>query len=178
MNTILQAPAARPAPAAGIVAGALMIFSASMLSASSSDVELTSPAGAAIAKAETGLVQLAQADAVPVERPVSYSSDQADRGEDRYERDCQECHGDDLKGGLNGGAPLRGMGFEQKFAEGAPASALFGFMSTMMPPNSPGRYSANTYADLMAYVLKRNGFHDGAPLPSDLDALDALIMQK
>ena len=118
------------------------------------------------------------AQAVPVETPVSFSSEQADRGEDRYERACIECHGDDLRGGLNGGAPLRGLNFEQKYANGAPASALFLYTSTLMPPNSPGRYSPSTYADLVAYILKRNGFRAGAPLPSDVDALDYLIVEK
>ena len=121
---------------------------------------------------------LAQGEARPTPRPVSYSRDQADRGEDRYERACLECHGDDLRGGLNGGAPLRGVNFELKYADGAPASALYLFTSTLMPPNAPGRYSPNTYADLMAYILKRNGFRAGAPLPSDVDALDYLIMEK
>jgi len=128
-------------------------------------------AGAATAAA-------AQAAAVPAERPVSYASDQADRGEDRYQKDCEECHGDDLKGGLNGGAPLRGLAFEQKYFDGLPASVMFAFMSSTMPPNSPGRFSENTYADLMAYILKRNGVQAGAPLPPDFDALDYLIMEK
>jgi hypothetical protein len=30
----------------------------------------------------------------------------------------------------------------------------------------------------MAYILKRNGFRAGAPLPTDLDALDHLMMVK
>ncbi len=114
----------------------------------------------------------------PATTPVSYSEDQAARGEKKFEDQCVECHGDDLKGGLNGGPPLRGLAFEEKYANGAPASALFGFMSSAMPPQSPGRFSAETYADLMAYVLKRNGFKEGAPLPSDLDALDMLTMEK
>lgn len=121
---------------------------------------------------------LAQAAAVPVEKPVSYSSEQADRGEGRYEKDCVECHGSDLKGGMNGGPPLRGLAFEEKYLEDLPASVMFAFMSATMPPNAPGRYSENTYADLTAYILKRNGFKEGAPLPSDLDSLDYLIMMK
>ena len=47
-----------------------------------------------------------------------------------------------------------------------------------MPPNAPGRFSPSAYADMMAYILKQNGFKAGAPLPSDLDALDSLIMEK
>lgn len=107
----------------------------------------------------------------PVTRQVSYSKDQADRGEKLFSRACQECHGDDLKGGLNGGAPLRGSAFEEKYAEGAPASILYVYVSNQMPPNSPGRYSANDYADLVAYILKRNGFQPGDPLPGDVDKL-------
>ncbi len=114
-----------------------------------------------------------------VEIPVSYASAQADRGKRKYINDCEECHAKDLKGGgTNGGAPLRGVNFGKKYFDGAPASWLFEYLSNEMPPNSPGRYSAHTYADLMAYVLKRNGFKAGAPLPSDLDELDNLIMQK
>ena len=120
-----------------------------------------------------------EVESVPIEILVSYSSEQADRGEVRYVKDCEECHAKDLKGGgTNGGAPLRGVNFLQKYADGAPASWLFEFLSNEMPPNSPGRYSAHTYAELMAYVLKRNGFKAGAALPSDLDALDNLIMDK
>lgn len=110
--------------------------------------------------------------------PVSYASEQADRGAKKYEKECEECHGDDLKGGLNGGAPLRGLNFESKYADGAPASMLFVFTSTLMPPNSPGRFSPNIYADLVAYILKRNGIQPGAPLPSDIDALDKMIVNK
>lgn len=118
-------------------------------------------------------VRLAQA--TPAK--VSYSAEQAKRGKARYDKDCEDCHGKDLKGGLNGGAPLRGGQFERKFV-GAPASALFSYMSTQMPPNSPGRYSKWTYADLMAYILKRNGYQPGAPLPAEIEALGNLSLEK
>ena len=47
-----------------------------------------------------------------------------------------------------------------------------------MPPEDPGRFSASVYADLMAYVLKRNGYQPGAALPSNVDALDKLVIEK
>lgn len=165
MKLALDVPAARLALALGLAAGAALIASAST-------------AGTATAVAGPERIHLAQASPAPAERPVSYSAEQADRGEDQYESQCEECHGDDLRGGLIGGAPLRGVSFEQKFADGSPASGLFVYMSTLMPPNAPGRFSPSVYADLMAYILKRNGFRAGAPLPSDVDELDALIMQK
>lgn len=121
---------------------------------------------------------LAQAAATPVQAPVSFGAEQADRGKEDYEDNCTECHGKDLKGGLLGGAPLKGLSFEEKYANGAPAGMLFEVMTATMPPNAPGRYSPSTYADLMAYILKRNGFRQGAPLPSDVEELYELTMEK
>lgn len=121
---------------------------------------------------------VAQSAAAPTEKPVSFAADQSDRGKSRYDKDCRECHGEDLKGGMNGGAPLRGMAFEEKYFDGLPASVMFSFLSSAMPPESPGRYSEAIYADLMAYILDKNGVREGAPLPADFDALDNLIMKK
>ncbi|WP_332686604.1 c-type cytochrome, partial [Devosia sp.] len=78
---------------------------------------------------------LAQAEVAPVQAPVSYAADQADRGKQDYEDNCTECHGEDLNGGLLGGAPLKGLSFEEKYAKGAPAGMLFEIMSATMPPN-------------------------------------------
>lgn len=133
---------------------------------------------AAIAAGALSLSAPAYAQDDSATSPVHYSSEQADRGEERYARDCEECHGDDLRGGLIGGPPLRGAVFEQKFASGTPASAMFVYMSMMMPPQSPGRFSPEVYADLMAFILRENGFQSGAPLPSDVDALNTLIVEK
>lgn len=139
------------------------------------ELRLWARVGAAILTAAVGCSGAALAQSG---KPVSYTQDQANRGEKTFVNECVDCHGDDLRGGLNGGPPLRGLSFEQKFADGAPASGLFVFMSTLMPPNDPGRYSPSGYADLMAYVLEQNGFQAGAPLPSDENALGNLIVQK
>lgn len=120
---------------------------------------------------------VAQADAAATETPVSYSDAQADRGEKQFERNCVECHGEDLKGGLLGGAPLRGLGFEGKYF-GGQAGVLFEVMQASMPPDSPGRYSATQYTELLAYILKRNGFKAGADLPSDINSLYTLVLTK
>jgi hypothetical protein len=73
---------------------------------------------------------------------------------------------------------LRGLSFEQKFLNGASAAGLFVFMSTLMPPDAPGRFSPAIYAVLMAYILKENGFRAGAELPSTVEALSTLILEK
>jgi mono/diheme cytochrome c family protein len=154
---------------AALVSAALL----ASLGFAASAVTIEQAPGAKVLAAGAEAIRLAQ----NAPAKVSYSIDQADRGENRYKKACVECHGEDLNGGMNGGAPLRGGRFVQNFG-GAPASALFIFMSAMMPPDSPGRFSESVYADLMAYVLKRNGFQPGAALPSDVDALDNLVLEK
>ena len=130
------------------------------------------PAGASSSSAA------AVAAPAPGDKPVSFSMDQANRGKVTFERVCVDCHGDDLRGGLNGGPPLRGNAFDEIFANGAPVSGLFQFVSTQMPPDSPGQFSADVYAELTAYILQQNGYQPGAALPTDSDAQDHLLVQK
>ncbi len=120
----------------------------------------------------------APAAAQPGDKPVSFSADQAARGKVTFTKVCVDCHGDDLRGGLNGGPPLRGNAFDQVFANGSPVSSLFQFVSTQMPPDSPGQFSPAEYAELVAYILQQNGYQAGAALPIDPDAQDHLIVQK
>lgn len=158
--------------AVGLVAGSWLGLSMLALG-----VDTALPAGSTIAPAPAR-IHVAQAAVEPADHPVSYASDQADRGETNFKKYCVECHGDDLRGGLLGGAPLRGLSFESKYVDDMPAGMLFEVMSATMPPDAPGRFSPSAYADLMAYILKRNGFQSGAPLPSDVDALYDLTMEK
>lgn len=120
----------------------------------------------------------AQVDSQIAGDPVTFAMSQAENGEYKYLRYCEECHGADLGGGMNGGALLRGNAFEEKWANGMQASVLYYYLRTAMPPGSPGRYSDKTYTDIMAFILKHNGFAEGDPLPSDLDLLDTLLMVK
>lgn len=162
--------------AATIVGGALFLAASGMSHGLDSGVLKATPANSAAHTQPR--VDVAQADAAPAEMPVTFASEQADRGEKRFDDNCADCHGEDLRGGLLGGPPLRGVNFEAKYANGAPAGVLFEVMSGTMPPNAPGRFSAAQYAELMAYILKRNGFKTGAALPSDVDALYNLTMVK
>ena len=102
------------------------------------------------------------------EAKVSYTTAQSQRGLQAYTQNCRDCHGANLDDGEFGGAPLRGSYFDQIYV-GAPASALFGYIQTAMPPDRPGQLPPETYADITAYVLERNGFPAGStPLPTDL----------
>jgi mono/diheme cytochrome c family protein len=118
------------------------------------------------------------AAAAQAESPVSYTTQQAQRGLQAYTQACRDCHGANLDDGEFGGAPIRGSYFDQRFG-GGPASALFGYIQTAMPPDRPGQLSLGTYADITAYLLERNGYPAGsAPLPTDLGALDEMTLTK
>jgi mono/diheme cytochrome c family protein len=156
--------------AAVVVAGVSFLAVSGMAQGLETKPLVTAPAS----HAETRVL-VAQAEGTP----VSFTADQADRGKKVFSEDCVECHGKDLKGGLLGGPPLRGVAFDEKYAKGAPAGTLYEVMSGTMPPNAPGSYSPGTYADLMAYILKTSGYKTGSTeLPADVDALYNLTIQK
>jgi S-disulfanyl-L-cysteine oxidoreductase SoxD len=142
------------------------------------DAAASSEPDAAASSQPDAAASSSQPEAAPASKPATYTAEQADRGKEVFAEDCIDCHGKDLRGGLLGGPPLRGQSFEDKYGKGSPAGVLFEVMSTTMPPNDPGRYSDETYADLMAYILKTNGYKAGAELPSEVDALYELVIEK
>ena len=151
----------------------LTICASSLFAANSQNLQMDQQAPRSAAR--EGTIQLAQAGG---DKPVSFADNQATRGAKLYKEVCTDCHGDHLQGGLIGGPPLRGSAFDKKFASGAPVSALFGFVSGMMPPDAPGQFSPAEYADVIAFILRENGFQSGAPLPVNSDAQDKLIVEK
>jgi len=57
------------------------------------------------------------------------------------------------------------------------AGDLFGHISTSMPEDAPGSLEPQQYADVVAYILRMNGFATGAgELPADEAALDAISL--
>jgi mono/diheme cytochrome c family protein len=89
--------------------------------------------------------------------PPAFTQEQADRGHAIYRRSCQDCHGANLNDGEFGGAPLNGQYFARHWGNGSVA-ALYGFIRAKMPPDRPGRLNPQTYADLTAFLLAKNGY--------------------
>ncbi len=98
-----------------------------------------------------------------------YTAAQADRGQNVYRSKCASCHApnrftDDL--------------FYTSFA-GKPLWEMFDVISDSMPEDNPGSLKKEEYADVIAYLLELNNFPVGATeLPSDKDALSAILMEK
>jgi len=120
--------------------------------------------------------------ATPAELPTSvlegvYTEVQAGRGSASYAEACAECHGEDLRGGEM--APgLTGVAFSFRW-RGESVGAVYTSVRTTMPPEEPGTLSAEETADVIAYLLHRNGYPAGAvELPSDAAALEGVAIER
>ena len=104
-----------------------------------------------------------------------YTEAQADRGKGHFTGLCRRCHNDDL-GGSERGPALRGETFMSHW-ELQTASALFAKARDTMPPDSPASLSDQDYLDVVAHVLRANGFPAGNEALK-LDRLDDIAIVK
>lgn len=85
----------------------------------------------------------------------AFTEAQAKAGEAEYIANCVDCHGKHLNDGEFGGPPLVGQAFRDKWGA-QPATNLARFIASAMPPEAPGRLPAETYAEIVAYILSVN----------------------
>jgi mono/diheme cytochrome c family protein len=85
-----------------------------------------------------------------------YTEAQAARGMMAYGQSCAGCHALTTEGK----APLVGEPFWKSFAQKT-VGDLLEFVSTYMPNGTPGSLSEPTYRDIVALMLKSNGFPAG-----------------
>ena len=87
-----------------------------------------------------------------------YSEEQATRGAASYDTACSGCHRPDLVG-ANGPA-LRGERFARNFA-GKDLKTLYTKIATTMPRGAAASLGDAVYLDIVAHVLRENGFPAG-----------------
>jgi mono/diheme cytochrome c family protein len=85
-----------------------------------------------------------------------YTEAQAARGQMAFGPNCAGCHAL----AAEGKAPLVGDPFWKSFAQKTVAD-LLEFVSANMPNGTPGSLTESTYQDLVALILKSNGFPAG-----------------
>jgi mono/diheme cytochrome c family protein len=123
----------------------------------------------ASARALTGAVVNAQEGGKTVADGV-YTDTQAARGAAVYDTACAGCHRADL-GGVTGPS-LKEQRFARQYA-GKDLKTLFTKVATTMPRNAPASLGDNVSLDIVAHLLKENGFPAG-PQELSADALDAI----
>ena len=100
-----------------------------------------------------------------------YSDEQADRGEVMYRVACEGCHAPDLSGGKV--VPeLIGATFTDGW-RGSTVGRLFERIVVSMPEEDPASVSRRQKADIVAFILRANGFPAGEhELEPRIDRLD------
>lgn len=122
----------------------------------------------------TAIVASAQSNEAAGDMAVlSFTEEQVDRGEDVYDDNCSGCHGSTLGGG--GETPgLVGNGFRNRWFDDTPHE-FFDYISRTMPQQAPGSLTPEEYADVMVFILDKNGYPGGeTELPADAEVLATL----
>jgi cytochrome c len=88
-----------------------------------------------------------------------YTSEQAQRGEALYTRQCARCHGAQLTGG-EAAPPLAGGDFLSNW-NGLTVGDLFERIRISMPADRPGQLARQQNADILAHILLANQFPAG-----------------
>lgn len=88
-----------------------------------------------------------------------YNEAQAERGQVLYTEGCAGCHAPDLRGD-NTSPSLVGMSFTFLWG-GSTLGSLFERIQEGMPPDRPGTLSAQTYRDILAFILRKNRYPTG-----------------
>ena len=104
-----------------------------------------------------------------------YSLPQAGRGESSYAKTCARCHGATLGGG-DEATPLVGSSFLGNW-NGQAVSDLQKRIIETMPSDTVGIYDRKLVTDVIAFMLKANGFPAGAAdLSVEPDSLRAITI--
>jgi S-disulfanyl-L-cysteine oxidoreductase SoxD len=94
-------------------------------------------------------------------RSGAYTAEQAMAGEAAYKADCASCHGAELEGSGRQTPPLKGEEFLAGWRELAMGD-LFDKLQEAMPADKPGTLSRERNAQILAFLLKANGYPAGA----------------
>jgi len=120
-----------------------------------------------LAVAIIGLAATCAAADPPAGAVAVYTAAQAASGRQVYYGTCAACHGENLDGKV--GPPLTGRQFHQMVAaQSMTAPLLFQFIAKQMPLTKPGSLTQEQCAEIMAFILERNGYPSGStPLAGD-----------
>ena len=89
-----------------------------------------------------------------------YTVAQAERGQVAYAKECARCHAAELTG-ADAAPALTGSAFTSAW-DGQLLAALHERIQTAMPTDTPGVYPKALVTDVVAYLLRFNGYPAGS----------------
>jgi mono/diheme cytochrome c family protein len=96
-----------------------------------------------------------------------YTTRQATRGNGLFRDNCVSCHAS---------SEFAGSSFQRRWRNRS-VGDIYEFILYSMPDDNPGGLPAQTYADIVAYMLELNDFPAGdSELPTSMDALLQMAM--
>jgi PQQ-dependent dehydrogenase (s-GDH family) len=140
--------------------------------------------GEGTGKGEEPVVTKAEPSAQPAATPAAaaggippqFTAAQVAAGKAAYNSNCAVCHGSTMTNGTFG-TPLAGEYFKSNWG-GRPLRAFFDKSQKTMPPAAPASLPADSYANIVAYILDTNGFKAGSSsLPAGGEALDKMTIK-
>ena len=106
-----------------------------------------------------------------------YSTKQAERGKEVFDKSCSNCHNQDLKGSVRAPA-LRGDAFLANWLNSS-VNTLYTKLRFSMPATYPETVSDSDKLLVLAYLLQVNGFPAGSgELVQEEEKLDAIQIVK
>lgn len=124
-----------------------------------------------------GSAAVLAAQAAPSAHHGLYSARQSQRGKALYASQCAMCHGDDMSG-MGPSPALTGEDFMAKW-NGQPVSKLFSKIKMTMPQSHPGSLTGDQAAELVAFILHKNGLPAGTtPLAAKAAGQQGLLISK
>lgn len=123
-------------------------------------------------------------EAKPAEAPAqmatgampAFTAAQAAAGKTAYNANCAVCHGSTMTNGTFG-TPLAGEYFKKTWT-GKTMRAFHDRAQKTMPPAAPASLPAETYRNVIAFILETNGYKAGdAPLPATAEELEKMAIQ-
>jgi alcohol dehydrogenase (cytochrome c) len=127
--------------------------------------------GAALALA-LGVASLAIAQSGASPSPAT----QLAAGEQAYNQNCAACHGASMAGGQFAPA-LKGLPFQRKWG-GVQLDKLYEYMRNSMPPQNTGGLPTESYAAILAMLMKQNDPAFDKSLTPDVTLLATLSVPK
>jgi S-disulfanyl-L-cysteine oxidoreductase SoxD len=100
-----------------------------------------------------------------------FTEAQARRGRETYVKNCSSCHLENLRG-EGFAAALTGDTFMARW-DSSTVGELFMIIQATMPADNPKSLTPDEYADIVAYLLKTNGYPAG---PNDLST-DSIVLK-